>query len=82
MEQSYYTQVSKAIGWDEGLQPYPTLERANELLKLVEDSNKLAFVEVFRFQRFARLARDEKELEISNVMFKAFQEGTKIFQNI
>jgi hypothetical protein len=85
MEQSVYTQISKAIGF-QGTADIPSINKANELLAEIRGDDhvlaRYAFREVFKIYRFAPSPENKEQSEALDVICAAFKEGEMIYRNI
>ncbi len=81
MEQSVYTKISKAIGWEGGPIALPTLAEAEMLYEEIRDHQSIeAFTKVFRFIRFAKTAENVDEVVVSNIIHAAYMTGQQYFK--
>lgn len=79
---SVYTSMSKSLGWDEKEVSYPTIEEAKRLKERVISGDREAFYKVFELNRFASLDCSEEEFQVSNIIYDAFTEGSRIWREV
>lgn len=76
-----YSDISKRIGWNSGRIMIPDLEVVKILYREVQDGDTEAFENIFRFHRFCEPPKTAKEAETIDLIYNAYQIGTKMFRD-
>ena len=83
MRKSIYTRISKSLGWEAAIgDPIPTIEKAKELKKQVEDKSQVAFKKVFEIHRFSANPVNNDECEAMEIIGSAFRIGSRTFKDM